>query len=346
MTVREEKRGILLLNDNESTDAMTAPASNSHSCSEFAIHHELPFLCEMRTKNKALFVMSIGAMDKKVDKTNHKTSALKLFAHDHMQNNVQHLDPFASAPRAGILGRMASMLSESIGLSGNNYQVGSTSIETSSTALRVASSNAPSASIVGKNGVKKFDPHPWNVRSSWRDVDLLPTTKEINNSTSAGSSLYAKLWSSTFLKVLDGNKFLESVMPQAGMTQSFGGDGMSQKLLQVAKLIQVAGTRGADRDLFFAEFRAWDHHSSMKERIALKFKELNGALEAFWSEMKLQNNEDKVVAIATSDFGRTLTKNSNRGSKLNAMNSILHPFLQTSCVDVSIIFINREVIAS
>ena len=313
-TMYKTKRDIIALNDNELTDNISASLYNDHPCSEFAIHHKLPFLYEMYTQKKALFVANAGALAEKVDKTNYKTSVLKLFAHNHMQRHVQRLDPFTSAPGTGILGRMAAGLSKSTGASGNHYKIGSISVGTSSTALLVESSNVPSATIVGKDGIKKFDPYPWNARSLWGDVDLLPTIKEINNSTTAGSSLYAETWSSTFSKMLNENEFLESVMSQADITQPFGDHDMSKKLLQVAKLIQVAGARGADRDLFFVEFGGWDHHDSMKERIALKFQDLNNALENFWSEMKLQNNEDKVVMVATSDFGRTLTPNSNKGS--------------------------------
>merc|ERR1712183_581866 len=309
------KRGILALKDKELTATITASAPNTHNCSVFAIHHKLPFLYDMYTQNKALFLANCGAMDKKMDKTNYKTSVLKLFAHNHMQNHVQRLDPFTSVPGTGILGRMAAMLSESTGSFGNNYQVGSISIETSSTALRVESSNVPSATIVGKSGVKKFDPYPWNARSLWGDVDLMPSIEEINNATSAGSSFYAETWSSNFLKVIEENEFLDSAISKASITESFNDESsMSEKLLQICKLIQVANIRGVDRDFFFVEFGGWDHHDSMKTDIASKFQELNDALEPFWSEMKFQNNEEKVIMVATSDFGRTLTANSNEGS--------------------------------
>ena len=89
---------------------------------------------------------------------------------------------------------------------------------------------------------------------------------------------------------------------------------MSQKLLQVSKLIDAAGIRGVDRDFFFVQFGGWDHHSKMKVNLATMFDELNAALDVFWAEMDNQKNEEKVVLVATSDFGRTLTANSKDGS--------------------------------
>ena len=190
----------------------------------------------------------------------------------------------------------------------------SISVSTSSCALRVDSSNAPSTTIVGKDGVKKFDPYPWNTRSLWGDVDLMPSIRDLNNSTTAGSSLYGETWSSNLLKVIDESEFLEEAMSQADITATFGDDDISEKLLQVAKLIQVSSSRGVDRDFFFVEYGGWDHHDNMKEDIALKFESLNNALESFWKEMDNQNNENRVTLVAASDFGRTLTPNSNEGS--------------------------------
>ena len=76
----------------------------------------------------------------------------------------------------------------------------------------------------------------------------------------------------------------------------------------------MANIRGVDRDMFYLEYGGWDHHSTMKERLATKFEELNMALDKFWSEMKVQNNEDKVIMVSCSDFGRALTPNSQDGS--------------------------------
>jgi len=247
-----------------------------------------------------------------VDKTNCKTdSALKLFAHDHMQKNVQRLDPSATAAGTGILGRITAALSETKGTLGNNFQIGSTSMQESSTALQ----GGKPPSTIGKKGIQSFDPCPWNKRKSWKNFYLMPAIEEINNATSSSeSSLYGEAWSSNLLKVIEDNKFLEYAMSQAKITKTFAEDDMSQKLLQVSKLIDTAGIRGVDRDFFFVQFGGWDHHSKMKVNLATMFDELNTALDTFWAEMDKQKNEDKVVLVATSDFGRTLTANSKDGS--------------------------------
>merc|ERR1712176_1650024 len=59
-TMYKTKRDIIALNDNELTDNISASLYNDHLCSEFAIHHKLPFLYEMYTQKKALFVANAG----------------------------------------------------------------------------------------------------------------------------------------------------------------------------------------------------------------------------------------------------------------------------------------------
>jgi len=312
-TAYKTKRGILALEDNELSENINIPPENNQPCSKFALHHKLPILNKKFKEKELLFFANIGAMDRLgVDKTNYKTdSALKLFAHDHMQKNVQRLDPSATAAGTGILGRITAALSETKGTLGNNFQIGSTSIQESSTALQ----GGKPPSTIGKKGIQSFDPYPWNKRKSWKNFDLMPAIEEINNATSSSeSSLYGEAWSSNLLKVIEDNKFLEYAMSQAKITKTFAEDDMSQKLLQVSKLIDTAGIRGVDRDFFFVQFGGWDHHSKMKVNLATMFDELNTALDTFWAEMDKQKNEDKVVLVATSDFGRTLTANSKDGS--------------------------------
>jgi len=312
-TAYKTKRGILALEDNELSENINIPPKNNQPCSKFALHHKLPILNKKFKEKELLFFANIGAMDRLgVDKTNYKTdSTLKLFAHDHMQKNVQRLDPSATAAGTGILGRITAALSETKGTLGNNFQIGSISIQESSTALQ----GGKPPSTIGKKGIQSFDPYPWNKRKSWKNFDLMPAIEEINNATSSSeSSLYGEAWSSNLLKVIEDNKFLEYAMSQAKITKTFAEDDMSQKLLQVSKLIDTAGIRGVDRDFFFVQFGGWDHHSKMKVNLATMFDELNTALDTFWAEMDKQKNEDKVVLVATSDFGRTLTANSKDGS--------------------------------
>jgi len=271
----------------------------------------------MYNKEKALFFANTGALDQKWNSTNFKKSTLKLFAHNTMQNSVQKLDHFLKTSGTGVLGRMATGLSKSTGTLGKPYKIGSTSIHGFSSALKIESKGAgtPSQIVVGRDGARTFDPYPWKARKNWRHIDLKKAIDDLNNATSLSSSIFGETWSSNFLKVVEDFKFLNAALSQASITEDFDSESkMSKELLQVAKLIQTHGIRGVDRDLFFVEFGGWDHHSNMKNNIASKFEEFNNALQSFWKEMEHQENEDKVALVVTSDFGRTLSPNSQDGS--------------------------------
>jgi Protein of unknown function (DUF1501) len=72
--------------------------------------------------------------------------------------------------------------------------------------------------------------------------------------------------------------------------------------------------RGVDRDFFFVSFDGFDTHSEVKLSLQEKFVELNEALAAFVSELKLLGVRDDSVILQTSDFGRTLTENTSGGT--------------------------------
>ena len=72
--------------------------------------------------------------------------------------------------------------------------------------------------------------------------------KEINNSTTAGSSICGETWSSHLLKAINKSEFLEEAMSQADITETFRCDDISERLLQIAKLIQMSSSCGIDRD--------------------------------------------------------------------------------------------------
>jgi uncharacterized protein (DUF1501 family)/uncharacterized protein (DUF1800 family) len=310
----KSKRGIIALNDNELSETITVPVENNQPCSEFAIHHKLPILNQMYNQEKLLFLANTGSMDKKMNNTNYKTSTLKLFAHDTMQEAAQTLDPFSKSPGSGVLGRIADALGTSTGTLGNLFKVGTTSVQDFSTALISDNPKTPFQVIVGKDGAKEFDPYPWRERNQWKNVNLQPAIDDLNSATTSHSSLFGEHWSSNFQKVLSDNKLLDTALSQSQITETFDEDEMSKELLQVAKLIQRSNIRGVDRDLFFLQFGGWDHHSFVKSNLSGKFEKLNTALTSFWSEMATQGNEDKVTLVITSDFGRTLTPNSQDGS--------------------------------
>ena len=74
------------------------------------------------------------------------------------------------------------------------------------------------------------------------------------------------------------------------------------------------GNGGINREVFYCEVGGFDTHSRVVENLAKKLPSLNKAVELFWEEIKILGLSKQVVVIQASEFGRTLTPNSNSGS--------------------------------
>ena len=83
----------------------------------------------------------------------------------------------------------------------------------------------------------------------------MPSIKEINNYTTVGSSICRETWLSNLLKVINESEFLEAVMSQTDIIETFRDNNVSKGLLQIAKVIQVLSSHGIGRDFFFVEYR-------------------------------------------------------------------------------------------
>ena len=74
------------------------------------------------------------------------------------------------------------------------------------------------------------------------------------------------------------------------------------------------GNGGINREVFYCEVGGFDTHSHVVANLAKKLPSFNKAVELFWKEIKTLGLSKQVVVIQGSEFGRTLSPNSNRGS--------------------------------
>merc|ERR1719223_918809 len=79
-------------------------------------------------------------------------------------------------------------------------------------------------------------------------------------------------------------------------------------------MIETRDQSGVDMDMFYVEIGGFDTHADVEENLRNRFEEVNGAVHAFATELKSKNVWDKVVAIQTSEFARTLAPNSGDGT--------------------------------
>ena len=85
----------------------------------------------------------------------------------------------------------------------------------------------------------------------------------------------------------------------------------ASQLQQVAKIIQVRGALGLQRQIFFVSMGGFDTHSGQLAQQDSLFNDINQSLNAFYqatTEMGVANN---VTTFTLSDFGRTYSPNSD-----------------------------------
>ena len=85
----------------------------------------------------------------------------------------------------------------------------------------------------------------------------------------------------------------------------------ASQLQQVAKIIQIRGALGLQRQIFFVSMGGFDTHSGQLTQQDSLFNDMNQSLNAFYQatvEMGVANN---VTTFTLSDFGRTYSPNSD-----------------------------------
>jgi uncharacterized protein (DUF1501 family) len=89
-------------------------------------------------------------------------------------------------------------------------------------------------------------------------------------------------------------------------TTVFPSSSLGQQLLQVARIISLRTTLGANRQIFYVRFGGFDTHGGQLASHDRDYREMGQAMRAFYNatvEMGIQN---QVTQFTLSDFGRTL----------------------------------------
>lgn len=86
---------------------------------------------------------------------------------------------------------------------------------------------------------------------------------------------------------------------------------LADQLRVVARMIAVSQELGARRQVFFVSLGGFDNHDSLLTTHPVLLTRLGAAMRAFHDATVELGVADRVTAFTASDFGRTLTSNSN-----------------------------------
>ncbi|MGB0065257.1 MAG: DUF1501 domain-containing protein [Terracidiphilus sp.] len=138
------------------------------------------------------------------------------------------------------------------------------------------------------------------------------------------ANLYSQNYQTVIQRSIQAQAMLSTAMAPAGtggvanppqylnpMTSKLTDNPLAIALQTVARIIAGRSSLGVTRQLFFVQLGSFDTHDNQAPQHANLLTQLGSALEYFDNTMVTMGLSDNVTAFTISDFGRTLTSNSD-----------------------------------
>jgi uncharacterized protein (DUF1501 family) len=138
------------------------------------------------------------------------------------------------------------------------------------------------------------------------------------------NNLFAKEYEVVVQRSIAAQALLASSMLPAGptgvanppqyldpVTNKLTNNNLATSLQTVARIIGGKSALGVSRQIFFVQFGGFDTHDNQAPQHAKLLTQLGSALEYFDAVMTTAGMSDSVTTFTASDFGRTLTANSD-----------------------------------
>jgi len=275
--------------------------SSNQVCEQFGINPHLPTVQKLYNEGDLLWFANAGVLTQPVDKSNYRgKTRTQLFAHNRMQAEIQHVDPFEEDLDTGVMGRVSDALMSEEGMSVERFNI-------FNRAEGLEGRYGSDPYIIDAHGVPAF-----NEDAS--SVDMFDLIKEMNAAADFDSGVFADLWSESLLSSIKANDLLTEALENVQLSSSFGSDSYGKSMEMISKLIATRDIRGVDRDIFYFSVSGWDAHKKLSWNEGTNLPLLDGAIAAFSNEMKSMGIWDGITVIQMSDFGRTLPANGGDGS--------------------------------
>jgi uncharacterized protein (DUF1501 family) len=152
-----------------------------------------------------------------------------------------------------------------------------------------------------------------------------PGTNALSSILSADeNNLFAKEYEVVIQRSIQAQATLASAMLPAGaggvanppqfldpMTNKLADNPLAASMQTVARIIGGRAGLGVTRQIFYVQLGSFDTHDGQAVQHARLLSQLGGALEYFDGVMTSFGLNDQVTTFTASDFGRTLTSNSD-----------------------------------
>lgn len=310
---RGGKSGIALQADK--VLPINGESAGVSGCSTFGMNRMLKGLKAIYDEGKGIWVANMGHLHKPVTREDWKTETrTDLFSHHMMKKESHHVDAFREGLGKGVLGRLLDVVER------QGHAVGATVVNSRSQMLDGDPATGRLVDSVNTENLPRvFDR---NFLRAGESQELREYLQSIHSDTTDNSGVFGNHWSQTFVDVWNKTDELVALIRASDLATQFkevpkrNVGAIISQLKLVARLISIRNQRGKgiNRDVFYCEHGGYDHHNALEENMGNKLPSLNDAITNFWAEIKAQGIENSVIVVQGSEFGRTITPNSNAGS--------------------------------
>jgi uncharacterized protein (DUF1501 family) len=282
----------------------------------YGLHPSMPELQALFNSGNVALLFNVGTLVQPLTVAQYQAGSsnpavvpANLFSHIDQQHQMQITSLPISSGTTGWAGRMA----DQIGTAGANMPVG---ISAAGNALFLAGASSVPI-VVPQSGSLVYNGFNGSAAANARLAalqSLFASGSDATMVSSLGAVQADALVKADLLNpILSGTSALASNFPTINNTLS----GLSQQLLQVARLIQAAtaGTISAPaQQIFFVDLQGFDTHNDQLDRQAPLLADLSSSLAGFYKAMVAIGQQNNVTAFTLSDFSRTMKPASGSGS--------------------------------
>ncbi len=280
-----------------------APLDSAGVAHQYALAPELGSLLPLFNAGKLGVMLNIGTLVQPTTKTQYTNKSVKLppklFSHNDQQSVWQ--SSAAEGATSGWGGRMGDLFQASntnttftcVNVSGNAvYLSGNTAVQ-----YQVSTSGS-----VPLSGLKSPLFGSSAATAALRTLITEPRANLLENEYNRVSK-----------RSIDANDILTTALAGAPALATVfpTGNALADQLKMVARMISAAPALGAKRQVFFVSLGGFDNHDAMLTDHPVLMTKLGDAMAAFYAATTELSVADKVTSFTASDFGRTLTGNSN-----------------------------------
>ncbi len=279
------------------------PANPLPGGRQYALAPNLAPLMPIFDAGRLAVMLNVGTLIQPTSKTAYQSKTVplppKLFSHNDQQSFWQASNPEGAS--SGWGGRIGDLLQ-----SGNGNSV-LTCINAAGNAVFMSGRTAVQYGVTTNGPVPLLN----NAANLFGSATGMTTLRALM--TGPRTNIFENEHATVTKRSLDTQAQVSAALAAAPAFQTAfpTGNSLADQLRVVARLISVSQELGAKRQVFFVSLGGFDNHDSILTDHPTLMTRLGTAMRYFHDVCAELGVLDRVTAFTGSDFGRTLTSNSN-----------------------------------